>query len=116
MMLVIKRSYTAVSLAILSTYCGAVVAFEGAADKTIPAAAAAVTAPPSAPPASGPSQKEIIVGSLGMFGRLCIMVAVVWLIVDVVRRIAGGKPKFFKPMMLLVVGAALFYLPRGMIN
>lgn len=115
MMLFIKRSYAAVSLAILSVYCGAVVAFEGAADKTIPGAATTVTTP-SAPPASGPSQKEILVGSLGMFGRLCIMIAVVWLIVDVVRRIAGKKPKFFKPMMLLVVGAALVYLPRGFVK
>jgi hypothetical protein len=44
------------------------------------------------------------------------MVALVWLVIDVMRKLGGGKPKFTKPLIVGGVGIVIAYLLPAIIK
>ncbi|MBX9587548.1 MAG: hypothetical protein K2X50_09870 [Gammaproteobacteria bacterium] len=62
------------------------------------------------------TQKEVMIGSMAAFGRLFTLIAFFWLLVNVMRKLGGGKPSLKKPLILGGVGIALAYIIPAMMK
>ncbi len=59
-----------------------------------------------------PDKQMILLGTAASAGGLMTLVGVVWLLVVVLRGLAGRKPKFLKPIVLILLGVILLLLPK----
>lgn len=120
----IKGFWGSLGLVMLSLYCRGVLAAQGAVNAggavtstqspqtaVAPATVHTPGVPVSIPvPAGQFNQRQVMIGSLAGIGRLFVMVAFFWLLIDVMRKLGGGKPKFIKPLILGGVGIAIAYV------
>lgn len=114
-------------IVVLSLYCRGALALQaamntGGAVSAAPGSQSTVAPAPATPPAhpsvpAFPSlqageftQKQVMVGSMAAFGRLFILIAFFWLLIDVMRKLGGGKPAFKKPLILGGAGILMAYI------
>ena len=86
----------ACGLAVLGFYCQATLAAEAVVNQATGAAPTTESVTIPVLNANGMpteyNQKQVIMGSLMMFGRLFLIIAFFWLLINVMRKLAGGNP------------------------
>lgn len=108
----------ALSLLSLTLYCRGVLAVEGS-DLVRAYVASTVPAPVAQENAvrnNAAVQHDATVNAVQGTGRLLFMLGVGWLLVNLVRRLGGGKPDFNKPLITVVAGLILIYMGPNLIR
>lgn len=62
--------------------------------------------------AATPSKNVVVLGSLASLGGLLMLIGTIWIIISILRGLTGNKPRFSKPIILILIGVILFMLPR----
>lgn len=127
----IKGLLGGAGLLVLSLYCRGVLAVENAVKAVssppdpsalpVPASALApVVAPgPIVAPNGMPTeynQHQVLVGSLVGIGNMLLLVTFFWLVINVIRKLAGGQPNFIKPLVLGLIGFCAAYVVPGLLK
>jgi hypothetical protein len=113
MVLWFKCLFGSCGLVLLSLYCQGTLAVQATVDAP---GAVPPTIPGPIPTGAPIDQKQVLVGSMAGIGRMFVMVALVWLVIDVMRKLGGGKPKFTKPLIVGGVGIVIAYLLPAIIK
>ncbi len=129
-----KCLWGSLGMIVLSLYCRGVLAAQAAVNSggaivTTPTPQPGVAPAPAAHTFNAPAgsipvavqqgqitQKQVMVGSMAAFGRLFLLTAFFWLLIDVMRKLSGGKPEFKKPLILGGVGIVLAYIVPAIIK
>lgn len=133
-----KSLWGALGIVGMSLYCRGVLALQadvyrggvsGPRDHTV--AAPAPVAPSAPAPAAAPTpipgydvpidpskitSKQLIIGSMAGVGRIFVLVAFFWLLIDVMRRLGGKRPAFKKPLILGGIGIIVAYIIPGIMR
>ncbi len=62
--------------------------------------------------ATAPSKNVVVLGSAASMGALLMLIGIVWIIITILRGLTGNRPRFSKPIILILIGVILFMLPR----
>ncbi len=106
-----KRLLATLSLVSLSLYCHAILAVEGAGAVTPIAPLKLVREGRELT-----QQEQLLTNAMRKPGAMIFMLGGLWLLINLVRKLSGGKPNFKRPLVMMALAGIMIYMGPSLVT